>query len=173
MKLDSSSWWPHPMAKTIWARGSSDLIPERFRRIITVVMPIIYTLILLFGLLGASFPVPTLTRFIGVYGMLWSFFVFATAAQSLIGLAYKLRIEIYSSIVLSVLLCVYPVFLGVLIFTSHHHVSLAVLAVFPFTAIVPVMPAWRVFDIIKEIRKSRKRQLYAEAKNAEADHEGG
>lgn len=152
-------------SNTIWARGASDLIPERFRRIITVVMPIFYILFIIFGALGATFPVATVSAVIGGSGLTWSALVALTAAQSLFGLVYKLRIEIYSSIVLSVLLSIYPIFLGFIIIASHRHVSPSVLAVFPAVSLYPIMPAWRVFDIVFEIRKARQRQLYAAAKS--------
>lgn len=159
MKKERAFGWH----KTIWAKGASDLIPERFRRIITVVMPIVYGLLILFGAFGALFPVTTVSTIIGTYGMLWSALLGLTALQSLIGLAYRLRIEIYSSIVLTVLLSLYPIFIAVIIIVSHRHVNPSVLAVFPAVCLYPVMPAWRVIDIVFEIRKARKRQLYAAA----------
>lgn len=163
MKALQSNWWLHPAKSSIWAKGASELIPERFRRIITVVMPLFYSFFVVFGGLGALFPVKTLYLLVGDYGQIWSFLVAATALQSLIGLAFRLRIEIYSSLVLSVLLTIYPVFIGFLIFMMPHALDLSKLAVLPATALYPIMPAWRVFDIIFEIRRSRQRQLYAQA----------
>lgn len=163
MKAQQTHWWLHPIKSSIWAKGASELIPERFRRIITVVMPLVYSFLILFGTLGALFPVTTLYLLVGAYGQFWSFLVAATAFQSLIGLAFRLRIEIYSSLVLSVLLTIYPVFIGFLIFMMPHALDLSKLAVLPAIAMYPIMPAWRVFDIIFEIRRSRQRQLYAQA----------
>lgn len=150
---------------TIWSKGASELIPERFRRIVTVVMPLLYLLFTLFGFTAAFFPVPTFALIVGYgYGQIWAGLIGLTSLLSLVTLIFRNRIEIYSAISLAVILFIYPFYVGYLVL---HDISASGdnsrLAVIWAVATYSVMPAWRSLDIALEIRKSRQRQLYVKA----------
>lgn len=157
--------------KTVYSKGSEELIPQRFRRIITVVMPILYTLLFLFGLTAAIVPVPTFLLLVGtVYGSVWATILAIASLISLISLIFRLKIEIYSSIVVTILLAVYPFYVGYLVVhdaTATDDISR--LGVMFAVATYAIMPGWRVVDIVLEIRKSKRRQLYAESLLGEDD----
>lgn len=162
MKKLNRKWFKGPGPITVWSKGSAELIPERFRRLITVVMPLIYMLLIFFGITAALDPVPTFEVLVGTfYGTIWASLVGGSAFVSLVGLAFRLRIEIYAAIVLGALLTIYPFFIAYIVFHDSTHLDLSRLGVIFAVAIYPVMPGWRVIDIVLEIRKARQRQLYA------------
>lgn len=184
MRKLNQKWFKGPGPKTIWSHGSTELIPERFRRILTVVLPLVYFLLFLFGTVATFIPVPTFKLLIGnYYGSLWALLVAIMALLSFLGLVYRLRLEIYTNILLSILLGIYPFFVAGTVFfpeqapsTFMTHglfpvsmpESLTRLAVVFSVMIYPIFPVWRAFDIVLEIRKYRKRQLFAEAALGEA-----
>lgn len=154
----------HYKAKTIWAKDAAEFIPERFRRIITRVVPEVYFLLFLFGVTSSIWPVPTFINIVGgEYGKFWAILVATSALISLVGLIFRLQIEIYSSIILTTLLAVYPLYIVYFVYHDPSNVDLSRAAVIFATMIYPIVPGWRVFDISVEIRKARQRVLYAEA----------
>lgn len=169
--LDPDSWPNSKRSlsnKTIWSRGTEELIPERFRRIITVVMPLIYGNLAVFGFLSALYPAPTFATVVGVgYGTIWAIMVTTAALVSFLTLVFRSRIEIYSSLILTILLGIYPFYVAFIIFHDPDTWNVYKLAVIFAVTLYPIMPAWRVVDIVLEIRKSRQRQLYAAANKGE------
>lgn len=149
---------------TIWSKGTEELIPERLRRVVAVVMPLIYGNFVVFGFLSSLYPAPAFTVVVGVqYGTIWAILVTVAAAVSFISLVFRSRIEIYSSLILTILLSIYPIFIAYLVIHFSHDIVLYKFAIVFAVTLYPIMPAWRVVDIVLEIRKSRQRQLYAEA----------
>ena len=165
----SRKWFKSPdnsMLKTatVWSRGMHALAPNRFLIVLTLVMPAIYTLLFFFGTVATIIPLPIFLNLVGFnYGVAWAGLIAIAALISLIGLVFRLRIEIYSSIVLAVLLLVYPVFIGYAIVTMPTQINIARISSMFSVLIYPIMPAWRSLDIIIEIRKLRKRELIVEA----------
>lgn len=149
---------------TIWSSGTLELIPSRFRRILIFVMPIIYVLIFLFGLTAVLFPHTTVARLSGIdYSFVWANLVGAFALISLVGLIFKLRIELYSSIILTVLIATYPLYLIYEGFHDPQHLDFTRLSTIFAGIIYVIMPAWRSIDIVLDIRKAQQRRLYAES----------
>jgi hypothetical protein len=135
---------------------------------VAVVMPIIYALLFMFGSAAFVFPLNVFKTVVGEeFGEWWAIGIALSSLVSLVGLIFKLRIEIYSSIVLTILLAIYPVYLGYVVYLDFQDPDpkndLGRFASIFSVAIYCVMPAWRVFDIVLEIRKVSKRQLYAKA----------
>lgn len=153
---------------TIWSRGTEELIPERLRRIITVVMPLIYGNLAIFGFLSALFPSPTFAQVIGIgYGTIWAIMVMVAAAISFFALVFRSMVEVYSALILTILLVIYPFYVAFIIFHDPGSWNFYKLAVIFAVTLYPIMPAWRVVDIVLEIRKSRQRQLFAAANKGE------
>jgi len=171
---DQSRWYPQRGTPvTIWSKAAEEFLPERFRRIILWVMPPIYGLLTLFGITAALVPVPTFKMLIGTqFGITWALVVGCSAFVSLVGLVFRLQIEIYSSIILAVFLFIYPFYIGYIVF--HDTTALqdsSRLGIIFAVALYPIMPGWRVIDIVLELRKSRQRQLYALSALGEAPND--
>jgi hypothetical protein len=146
---------------TIWSHNVTELIPYRIRIVIRVVMPIIYTLMILFGITSLLFPIQTFISVVGLnYGYIWSGLIGVVSTTSLIGLILKTRLELYSSIVLTIFLLVYPIYV---ITNDAMDGNVDHISSFFAAILYLVMPCWRVIDISIDIRKSRRRQLYAES----------
>lgn len=162
----------HRRPRTIWSHGAGRFVPERFRRIITVIMPVIYLLLLVFGVCASIYPVPTFQEIVGpLDGIIWAILVSISALLSLVCLIFRCRFEIYSSIILSGLLFVYPFYVTYLVIhDSAQSGDFSRLGVIFAVAIYPIMPAWRSIDIVLEIRKSTQRRLFAEQTLGEVKH---
>lgn len=164
MKRFNQKWLKSDGPLTIWSPGAKELIPDRFRRILTVVLPIFYVGYIMFGINSAIIPIPTFALLVGdLYGSVWATLVAILAGISLFGLIFRLRFEIYSAIFLAAVLLIYAFYVAIIAYTIDDSRSGVIWVV----ALYPVLPVWRAVDISIEIRKSRKRQLYAEKVSGE------
>jgi hypothetical protein len=162
MKKLDGKWREHSGPVTIWSKGSAELIPDRLRRVITIVMPIIYLLFFLFGFTATLSPVPIFEALVGnLYGSIWAMLIAISSGISLVGLIYRLPLEIYSGIVLTALLTIYPIYIVLLVIHDISHNNFSHVGTIYAAALFPIMPGWRVVDIVLELRKARQRQLYA------------
>lgn len=162
MKKLNKLWHPDKGPLTIYSKGANEIIPTRFRRLITVVMPLFYICLALFGVTAVIFPTPTMSFLVGTfYAVIWAGIVALSGFVSLFALIFRLRSEIYTAIVLAVFLCIYPLYIAFIVFHDPNHIDTARFSVIFAVALYPIMPAWRAIDIVLEIRKARQRQLYA------------
>lgn len=163
MKQLDQKWFSETGPISIWSHGSASLIPERTRRLITVIMPAFYVLMMFFGISAAFITLPVFDLLVGTfYGAIWGICVALASLVSVLSLIFRLRLEIYSSIVLGALLSVYVLYL--IYYVLHDPTSLDTSRIgLVFAAISnTLLPGWRVIDIVLEVRKRRQRQLYAE-----------
>lgn len=147
---------------TIWSKGAKDLVTHRYLRLVTIVLPITYFMLLGFGVGAMLAPLPSFVNLIGeTYGIYFGALVALSSLVSLLSLIFRLKAEIYSAIVLGALLTVYWAYILFLVFNEPGNAYYLKVGVIFSIGIYPVLPAWRIFDIVLEIRKARQRQLYA------------
>ncbi len=179
MQKHNQKWFSGSGLITVWSHGSTELIPERFKRIITIVLPLVYFQFFVAGVFATFIPLPVFSTLVGDNAASsWAMLVGLTSLISFLGLVYRIRIEIYSNIILSTLLAIYPIFLIVTTMFPNENILYGHLYTFLdfsvnsnagkislifLSSIFPMLPIWRAFDIVLEIRKNRKRQLFAEA----------
>jgi hypothetical protein len=136
---------------TIWDESLLTEVPRRFRSLYTIVLPIKYGFFFLFGVIGLiADTAPTLAVLTSPsYVEIWTLVIGACAAISFVGLAIQhFRMELYATVVLSIMLFSYPLALIVEGFGDIQKLDLGVgLLVFL------VMPVWRVFDIVRTERR--------------------
>lgn len=136
---------------TIWDRSLLEEVPQRWRALYTVVLPLKYLLFLGFGIAGISTRIPAISEFVSVgYGDVWTVLVGLTGALALVGIsARRPLLELYAAIVLEVLLLSYVCSLLALAAAGDLD-RLAMAVGFP---IVLGLPAWRIVDIIRTERR--------------------
>ena len=173
MKKLNRFWHKDSGPRTIWTKGGVEGIPKRFQFLITVVMPLHYILITLFGIFVAIFPLETFSIFIGpVFSSIWAILLALFGILSFISLVLRSKAEMYTSIVVTFLLSVYPFYLIFLtVYESIMDHDLGRIALIFAITIYLIMPAWRVIDIVLELRKTQQRQLYAEFALGETHHD--
>lgn len=137
--------------KTIYSDGLESEVPERFRSLFRVFLPIKYLMFILFGASALVFSVPTVAETTSVtYNDIWAFMVGVTATVSLLGLVFRLeKVELYASIALLVGLATYPLLLLLLVVQGMPERLPAAIGLFGFLT----LPTWRVLDIIRVIRR--------------------
>jgi hypothetical protein len=149
---------------TIWSKTEVELIPHRFRMFLIGVLPITYAIMFLFGVSSIFFPLQTFVTVVGMNsGYYWAGLIGLLAGISLISLIFKKRLELYSALLLTLALAIYPGYALLVVFADPVHGGLPALRTFFAALTYPIIPGWRVIDIALEIRKSRRRQLYAES----------
>lgn len=163
-QTEEKSKWP----LTIWSRDEIELIPNRFRRILITVMPSIYILMALFGVTSFFFPIQTFVTVVGLnYSYIWASLIGVFSIVSLFGLIFRLRLELYGSLILALLLFIYPIYVLILVIYDPVHGGIDRLNSFFAVAIYPVMPTWRFIDISVDIRRGIRRKLYRESTQGE------
>lgn len=156
MSKDNAKKKYRPM---LWSKSQTELIPHRIRAVIRVLMPLWYFFMILFGIGTILSPIKAFNLIIGDdYSYVWAALVSTFATLSLIGLILKTRTELYSSIVLTILLFIYPVYE---IIDDSIDGRVDNWGSFFGAAIYILVPFWRVIDILLDIRKSQRRRLYA------------
>jgi hypothetical protein len=149
---------------TIWSRNETELVPGRLRNILRIVMPIIYGIMASYGISSMIFPSQTFITVVGLnFGYLWAGLIGIFSTISLVALIFKLKLELYSVIILSTLLLIYPIYILVLLFNDPIRGGVTHINVLFVAFLYLVMPVWRALDISLDIRKSQRRQLYAES----------
>jgi hypothetical protein len=151
------------LRSTIWDLSLLEEVPQRFRPIYTVVLPVKYALFALFGFIGTLTIVPSVVELTSVdYGDVWTAMVGLTGGVCLAGLIWRReRLELYSLIALVVGFATYPVsalVLWVLAGDSDRAALAAGLWVFL------ILPMWRISDLVRTIR--RRREGVEDAENA-------
>lgn len=146
---------------TIWNKEARDLIPDRFRHVLTVVLPTDYTLLMLFGIIAILIPIPVFQSVVGErYGSIWAGFLSGFALLSLIGLVFRKKFELYSSIALAFVVGLYPFFIFYLIVFEPSEINYSRVAIIFGSMIYPVLPTWRAIDIATHMRQEKQRELY-------------
>lgn len=159
---------PNDEPLTIWSRKLGPLLPERIQRLDTFVMPVIYSLIMLFGIVTSVDPVPSFEYLVGTYyGFIWSILIGVFAGISLGSLIFRLVSEMYSAIALTFLLVLYPIFMVVLVIHEANINEFSRIGILILVSMMPIMPAWRSVDLMLGIRKSKQRQMYTEQTTGE------
>lgn len=149
------------MPITIWHRQARDLIPERFRQLLTIVLPIDYVLLMFFGFTAIIIPVPAFQSIVGEqYGSLWALVLGVTSLVSLIGLVFRKKFELYAAIAVSFVVGIYPFFIYYLILFEPSEINYQRSALIFSSMIFPMLPTWRAVDIAMHIRQSKQRELY-------------
>ena len=138
---------------TIWDPALRDEVPERFRSIYTVVLPLKYALFFGFGVAGSLSFIPVFSRVVSLaYADLWTLLVGIFSLAALIGLVFRIAmLELYATILLDVLLMVYVIALLVLGLSG----DLGRFALSIGVPVFVVLPTWRVLDIIRTERRRR------------------
>lgn len=142
------------LLRTIWDPSLLEEVPQRFRPIYTVVLPVKYVLFALFGLIGTLTIVPTVADLTSVdYGDVWTAMVGLTGGVCFAGLARRIEgLELYSLIALVVGFSTYP--LGAAILWIQGDVTRAPLAAGLWVFLV--LPLWRISDLVRTIRRRRE-----------------
>lgn len=136
---------------TIWDRSLLEEVPQRWRSLYTIVLPLKYALFVGFGIAGTLSRIPAVGEFFSVgYGEIWTILVGFTGALSLAGLVFRrAHLELYATIVLDTLLLSYLgslVALGVAGDVDRMALAVALPVVF-------ILPAWRIVDIVRTERR--------------------
>lgn len=141
------------LARSIWSPSLLEEVPPRFRGIYTVLLPLKYSLFVVFGSVTtietAGGAIARITS--GTYSDLWPVLVAAASLAALVGLiARRWALELWATFTLVALLLVYPIALAVtgLLAGNERTIGLGIgLLVFL------VAPAWRISDIIRTERR--------------------
>jgi hypothetical protein len=138
---------------TIWDPVLLEEVPPRFRWLYTVLLPVNYTLLALFGAFGIIATIAPVAQVTSLsYANIWTLMVGLTATLTLVGLACRLEaMELYCGIALTIGMATYPV--ADVILSLRGDLQHASLAFGLFTFIL--LPSWRVVDIVR-IRRHRK-----------------
>lgn len=140
---------------TIWDPSLLQEVPQRFRPIYTVVLPVKYVLFAAFGFIGTLTIVPSVAAATSVdYGDLWTAMVGLTGVVCLAGLVWRReQLELYALIALVVGFATYPISAGILWLTTHD-LERAALAVGLWVFLI--LPMWRITDLVRTIRRRRE-----------------
>lgn len=138
---------------TVWSHFNTAKIPPRYQLIYTFVLPVIYSFLALYGFISIGYPLSSIDLTFGIiYGDLWSFSLMLAGLGSLIGVSFYARliwVEIISMSATVALMTWYILCLflaAILGLENFRFLSLLlVLVTMP-------LPAWRIYDIIRELR---------------------
>lgn len=154
---------------TIWNDNLLQEVPARFRGLYTVLLPVNYGLLVMFGLLGTlavvgpAAPVAQVTSSLS-YATIWTLMVGVTALATFAGLAFRREsLELYAGIFLIIGMSTYPIADAVLSITGDlRHASLS-FGLFTFV----LLPGWRTFDLVRVLRFRHAAALAAAAREAD------
>lgn len=149
-------WWKRSIRHTIWNKDNLGHVPERYHFLYTLVLPLKYLAIALYGALSYAVPVSSIDLTFGyIYGDMWSIGLLAGGVGAFVGLCFYPRLlwaECVSAVLLVTLMVVYVgcIFVAALSRAEDFR-YLSLILVFIFLP----MPSWRVYDIVRELRPAR------------------
>ena len=142
--------------KTVWSHYNTAKIPPRYHLLYTLILPLKYALIGMYGLLSVSVTISSIDRVFGsIYGDMWSVALMAAGFASAIGIMFYRRLiwlEAVGAVLMVTLMLLYTgsIFIAALAHAEpFRYLSLLLVLVF-----LP-MPSWRVLDIVRELRPPR------------------
>lgn len=153
---------------TIWNRDLLEEVPTRFRGLYTVLLPVNYGLLVMFGLLGTlavvgpAAPVAQVTSSLS-YATIWTLMVGVTALVTFTGLAFRREwLELFAGIFLIIGMSTYPIADVVLSLTGDlRHASLS-FGLFTFV----LLPLWRTVDLVQVLRLRHAAEVAKAARTA-------
>ena len=154
--VSAKVWWRGFAEKTVWSHYNTANIPPRYQLLYTFVLPFKYTAIMLYGMLSIAVPITSIDLVFGnIYGDIWSVALMLGGIGALVGICFYARLiwlEAVSAVMLVTLMAIYVgcIFIAAIAGAEGFR-FLSLLLVFIFLP----MPAWRVFDIVKELRPRR------------------
>ena len=150
-------WMRGLFQKTVWSSYNTVNIPMRYRLLYTLVLPFKYAAIGLYGMMSINVPISSIDAVFGsLYGDMWSTTLMAAGFTALIGVCFYARLiwaECVAAVTLVTLMVIYTgcIFAASLVGAeSFRFLSLLLVIIF-----LP-MPAWRVLDIVRELRPARE-----------------
>lgn len=149
--------WRRLLERTVWGESYTfEDAPPRYKSLYTVALPLQYLLFTLYGMTGALTIVPSVEQLLGSdYSDLWTILVGVNGLVVLLALVFRGHwVELIATVVLVVGMFSYPASLAVFAFILHDPNKAALAVGLPALLI---LPAWRVSDLVKLIRKRRAR----------------
>ena len=143
------------LAASIWADDALPLVQARFRWIFRVFLPIVDALFIIFGVCGIVLGSKVVQDFtLPWYNTFWSSAIGAAALTAVLGLAFKWYwAEIIGKLILVVSLATYGLLLGLNVAAGAANSALTI----TLTAIVVMIPAARIIDLVGEIARGELR----------------
>lgn len=156
------SWPRRLLAKTIWARGTFGIPPDRHASLYRVVLPLYAASLLMAGTFGVIYGAPAFVDFsdgLRNFGLGWGVWTTAAAGMSLVGLAFPKLLPV-EAIGQSGLVASCVVYLAVLIILTGGGSTTRYVAVGVSTAAL-LVSSWRVGDLrverqIRELERQRE-----------------
>lgn len=152
MRVRMRGWFQ----RTVWSHYNTANIPPRYQLIYTLMLPLKFALIGLYGALSISVPITSIDLIFGpIYGDMWSFALMVSGLGAFVGICFYARLIWVEAIALIMMVTLMALYVGA-IFTaailgaeSFRFLSMLLVLVF-----LP-MPSWRVWDIVRELRPPR------------------
>lgn len=157
MMISAKVWMRGSFQKTVWSHYNTANIPARYRLLYTFVLPFKYLAISLYGMLSISGSVSSIDLVFGsIYGDMWSVGLAVAGFLAVLGVSFYARliwVECVAAVTLVTLMLIYlgSLFTAAAVGAETFHV-LSMLLVMMFLP----MPAWRVLDIVRELRPARE-----------------
>jgi hypothetical protein len=149
--------WARAIAqRTVWSQYNTAKIPPRYQLLYQVVLPFKFAVIGLYGALSIGVPISSIDKVFGViYGDMWSVGLLVAGFGAMIGIMFydwAIKLEALMLVIMLTLMGFYVacIFIaGLAGLEAFRVLSLLIVVIF-----VP-MPAWRMWDVIRELRPPR------------------
>jgi hypothetical protein len=149
--------WARAIAqKTVWSQYNLRKIPPRYQALYTFVLPFKLFIIGLYGAFSVGVPISSIDNVFGpIYGDMWSVGLMVAGWGAMIGIMlydWAIKLEAFMLVCLLTLMAFYTLCIFVAAWQGTE--SFRILSLLIVVIFLP-MPAWRLWDAIRELRPAR------------------
>lgn len=149
-------WMAAAFRTTVWSSENTANIPPRYQLLYTLVLPLKFLVVGSYGWLSVGHPISSIDLVFGpIYSTIWSASIGLTALAATLGVCFYARLIWVEAVALVFMVTLMVAYIGCIFAAAMTGAetfrTLSLLLVF---ASMP-LPAWRVYDIVRELRPPR------------------